>query len=110
FVGPCQPPALAHPKRNLTSWNARGNVQLRSEETLTIRFDKPITGQMIDISADYADEYLLWFFRGGQKLGKTRVSAVAWNGSEIAYSEPGLQSRLVSVPEACGPGGFDEVR
>ncbi|MGH7223448.1 MAG: hypothetical protein ACRELF_09485, partial [Gemmataceae bacterium] len=110
FVGPCQPAALARPKRNLTSWNARGNVQLRRDAALAIRFDKAVAGQMIDIAANYEDEYLLWFFRGGQKLGKTRVSGVAWNGSEIAYCEAGLQSRLVAVPAACRHGGFDEVR
>lgn len=110
FVGPCQPAVLACPKRNLTPWNARGNVQLRREEPLTIRFDKPVTGHMIDLAANYADEYLLSFFRDGKKLSETRVSAVAWNGAEIAYSTPGLQSRLVQIPEACHPSGFDEVR
>ncbi|HTU21218.1 MAG TPA: hypothetical protein VMG10_24405 [Gemmataceae bacterium] len=110
FVRPYQPAILAHPKRNLTSWNARGNVQLQRDATLTIRFEKPVAGRMIDIAANYADEYLLWFYREGRKLGKTRVSAVAWNGAEIAYCEPGLQSRLVEVPEACRPDGFDEVR
>lgn len=110
FVGPSEPLCLARPKRNLTAWQARGNVQLTRETTLTIRFAKPVAGRMIDLAANYADEYLLWFFRGGHKLGKTRVSAVAWNGAEIAYCQPGLQSRLVAVPPACLPDGFDEVR
>jgi hypothetical protein len=110
FVGPCQPAALALPKRNLTSWDAPGNVQLRRDGTITVRFDKAVAGQMIDIAANYADEYLLEFFRAGQNLGQTRVSAVAWNGAESAYCEPGLQSRLVAVPEACRTGGFEEVR
>jgi hypothetical protein len=110
FVGPCEPAALARPKRNLTAWNERGNIQLCRDATLVVHFDKAVTGRMIDIAANFEDEYLLLFFRDGQPLGKTRVSAVAWNGSEIAYSEPGLQARLVAVPAACQPDGFDEVR
>ncbi len=72
FVGPSEPRNLARPKRNLTPWDARGNVQLAREQTLTIRFDQPVRGEMIDIAADFADEYMLWFFRSGRKLGKAQ--------------------------------------
>jgi hypothetical protein len=110
FVGPSEPLALAVPKRNLTAWESRRNVQVPRDQTLSIRFDKPAHGEMIDIAANFADEYMLWFYREGRKLGNVRAPSVDWTGAEIAYCEPGLQSRLVAVPHACREGGFDEVR
>jgi hypothetical protein len=65
---------------------------------------------MIDISANYLDQYLLLFARDGKELGSTRVPSVVWTGAEIAYCKPGLQSRLVPVPPACRMEGFNEVR
>jgi hypothetical protein len=110
FLRPSEPAELAQPKRNLTPWDARGNVQLDRAKTLSIRFAKPVTGRMIDLAANFADQYELHFLRRGQELDKTRVPSVEWNGAEVAYGEPGLQSRLVAVPEACRANGFDEVR
>jgi hypothetical protein len=110
FVGPREPSLLAVSKRNLTAWESRKNVLLPREDTLVVRFDKPARGAMIDIAANFADEYILWFYRAGRKLCKTRVPSVDWTGAEIAYCEPGLQSRLVAVPPACREDGFDEVR
>lgn len=110
FVGPNDLHNLGVPKRNLTAWESRKNTQIPRDGHISIRFDKPVHGAMIDISANFADEYMLWFSRDGRKLGKTRVPSVDWTGAEIAYCEPGLQSRLVAVPPACRDGGFNEVR
>src|SRR5579883_1943660 len=110
FAAPTEPHLLGVPKRNLTAWESRSNVQVPRDGALTIRFDKPARGAMIDITANFADEYMLFFYRAGRALGKTRVPSVDWTGAEIAYCEPGLQSRLVPVPPACREGGFDEVR
>jgi hypothetical protein len=110
FVRPTEPRLLSVPKRNLTAWEARNNVQILRGGSLVIRFDGPVRGAMIDIAANFADEYLLSFFLAGQELGQTRVPSVDWTGAEIAYCEPGMQSRLVPVPPACREGGFDEVR
>src|SRR5262249_13678650 len=104
FIGPAQPANLRKPKRNLTPREDRGNTYIRSGEPLTVRFDKPVTAAMIDIGADFLDEYALLFLRNGKELGTTRVPPVAWTGAEHPYGEPGLQSRLVPVPLACRSG------
>ncbi|HEY7427780.1 MAG TPA: hypothetical protein VH682_26350, partial [Gemmataceae bacterium] len=110
FLGPAQPASLRKPKRNMTPREERGNIHLQRGEPLTVRFDKPVTGTMIDISGHFLDQYMLLFLRDGEELGTTRVPPVTWTGVENAYCEAGLQSRLVPVPPACHPGGFDEVR
>ncbi|HWG42019.1 MAG TPA: hypothetical protein VN688_04475 [Gemmataceae bacterium] len=110
FLAPTEPSSLRKPKRNLTACDARGTIHLARGNSFTVRFDRPTTGAMIDISADFADEYSLLFLRGGKELGQTHVPAVEWTGSEIAYCKPGLQSRLVQVPLACRKLGFNEVR
>jgi hypothetical protein len=111
FVGPSEPRILAQPKRNLTPWGARGNVQIPHGGTLVLRFDKPVRGAMIDLAANFTDQYVLRFFRAGRELDKAHVSTVDWNGAESGYyCDPGLQARLVAVPGACRDGGFDEVR
>jgi hypothetical protein len=110
FVAPSEPRTLGKLRRNLTPPNARGLVPLDHGGSLTLRFDAPVTGRTIDISANCSDEFLLHFSCEGRELGTTRVPAVPWTGVEIAYCPPGLQSRLVAVPPACRSGGFDEVR
>jgi hypothetical protein len=110
FIGPSQPASLRKPKRNLLPWETRGNIPIKPGESLTLRFDKPVTGAMIDISAHFADEYSLLFLRDGKELGTARVPSVMWTGAESAYCQPGMQSRLVQVPDACRLEGFSEVR
>ncbi len=110
FVGPSEPSRLGKPKRNLTPWDAPKNIPLAREDSLILRFAQPVTGAMINISANYSDRYTLLFARDGRELGSTRVPSVEWTGAEAAYCEPGLQSRLVPVPPACRTAGFNEVR
>lgn len=110
FLGPVHPPTLSMPKRNLTAWDDPRNVLLESNASLIIRFDKPVTGAMIDLSAHYSDEYSLVFIRDGRELGTVRVPGVQWTGAESAYCRAGLQSRLVPVPPACRSEGFNEAR
>jgi hypothetical protein len=110
FVGPSEPSRLRKPKRNLTAWDDAKNILLDRGGSLTLRFDKPIAGDMIDISANALGCYLLRFARDGKELGSTRVPSVEWTGAESAYCKPGLQSRLVPVPPACRTEGFNEVR
>jgi hypothetical protein len=110
YLVPSDPVSLRTPKRNLTPSEARGNIRLQRGQELTIRFDKPVTGAMIDLSANYCDAYTLVFLHDGRALGTARVPPVEWTGAEFVYCSPGLQSRLVSVPSACRSQGFNEVR
>lgn len=110
YLVPSEPVALRTPKRNLTPCEARGNIALQRGQELTIRFDKPVTGAMIDLSANYCDAYTLVFLHDGRELARARVPLVEWTGAEFVYCKPGLQSRLVPVPAACRSEGFNEVK
>lgn len=110
YLVPSEPVALRTPKRNLTPCEARGNIPLQRGKELTVRFDKPVTGAMIDLSANYCDAYTLVFLHDGRELGTARVPLVEWTGAEFVYCKPGLQSRLVPVPAACRSEGFNEVK
>jgi hypothetical protein len=110
FLSPAQPETLRSPKPNLTPWNDSRNLRVERGSSLSIRFDKIITGATIDISSNYSDQYNMIFVRDGLDVGSVRVPSVEWTGAETAYCAPGLQSRLVPVPPNCQAEGFDEVR
>jgi hypothetical protein len=107
YVTPVEPVKLRNPKPNLTRCDRSCNVQLAPGQSLEVRFDRPITGGLIDISAAYLDQFRLAFYRGADLVGTARAPAVVSPG--YAYGPPGLQSRLVPLPPACREKPWDRV-
>ena len=110
YVAPVWPAALAQPKPNLLRWWAAGNVQPKQGEDVEVRFDHPIRGGLIDVAANYRDEYRLAFYRGEQLQGTLDVPAVPWTGAVFYfYSAPGIQSRLLPMPNSLHGRAWDRV-
>jgi hypothetical protein len=109
FIGPAEPECLARPKANRTPPSVRGTAAIQRGQALQLHFDPPITGELLDISADHAADCLLEFFRGDDltPLAVLRVPPVPWTGD--AYDSPGLQSRLLPVPAALRGQAWDRV-
>jgi hypothetical protein len=97
-VGPTTPARLARPKFNLAPWNASGTRAMRPGDSLEVRFATPLSGAALDLSACHDNRYLLAFYHDEQKISTLHVPSVPWTGA--AYGEPGLQSRLLPLPEA----------
>jgi hypothetical protein len=107
FLAPAWPDNLARPKANFTAWNARGNVVVPPGGAVTACFVGPVAGRTIDLSAGWDAAYFLTFCNGAEVVGTVLVPPVFWSGA--AYGSPGLQSRLVKVPEAVRSRGWDRV-
>ncbi len=107
FVTPSEPVTLQTPKANLTRCNRGLHVQVPRGRPVEVRFDRPITGKLLDISANYSDQLRLKFYRGEDLVATARVPAVWWAGS--TYDGPGMQSRLVPLPAACAHHPWDRV-
>lgn len=110
YVAPVSPVVLGQPKPNLTRWWSARNIQPRPGEEVEIRFDHPVHGGLIDVAANFCNEYDLAFYRGPELLGKLKVPAVLWTGSVFRYyPPPGMQSRLLRVPESLRHQSWDRV-
>ncbi len=96
YVAPVWPAALAQPKPNLLRWWAAGNVQPKQGEDVEVRFDHPIRGGLIDVAANYRDEYRLAFYRGEQLQGTLDVPAVPWTGAVFYFYSAPAFSRAFS--------------
>jgi hypothetical protein len=107
YVAPVEPASLRTPKHNLTRWDRAAHVLLPRGHAVEVRFAEPITGKLLDISADYCDLYRLEFFRGAEPVATVKVPAVSLPGS--TYDMPGMQSRLVPLPKACHDKPWDRV-
>jgi hypothetical protein len=109
FVGPAEPACLARPKANRTPAQGRGTAAVPLGKALEVRFDPPVSGGLLDVSADHAADCVLEFFAGTSPtpLAELRVPAVPWTGA--AYDSPGLQSRLLAVPAALRGRCWDRV-
>src|SRR5262249_12722069 len=70
-------------------------------------FARPVTGRLLDVGAGWADQFRLAFYRDAELVATARVPAVWWGGA--AYDAPGMQSRLVPLPEACHERAWDRV-
>jgi hypothetical protein len=109
-VAPRSPAALAHPKANLMPWWSARNVQPKPGEDVEVRFERPVCGDLIDLAANYPDEYRLIFYRGEQLLETLEAPAVPWTGAvPCFYTDPGIQSRLLRLPESLRGRSFDRV-
>jgi hypothetical protein len=97
-IGPTTPAGLARPRVNMTSWDAADCQVLQPGQSLEVRFAAPLCGAILDLSAYYNNRYLLTFYHDERRVGTLGVAAVPWTG--VAYGEPGLQSRLLPLPDA----------
>lgn len=107
FVGPISPACLAQPKANRTPAGARGTMALDPEHPLEIRFSAPITGQILDLGANYGNQFDLVFYRGEERLGDLHVPAVPLTGA--SFERPGIQARLLSLPAPLCEKKWDRV-
>jgi hypothetical protein len=107
YLTPAEPQTLQIPKANLTRWNRGCHVPVPRGRPVEVRFDRPVTGKLLDISANFSDQLRLRFYRGEELVATARVPAVWWAGN--AYDGPGMQSRLVPLPAACHDHAWDRV-
>jgi hypothetical protein len=107
YITPSEPETLKRPKENLTRWDRSCHVRVLRGQSLEVRFDHPVTGRLLDVSADWIDQFRLVFYRGEERIATARVPVVWWTGA--AYGTPGMQSRLVPLPAACGERAWDRV-
>jgi hypothetical protein len=117
-VVPDQPRALRKSKWNLTPWTKSGNVFLRHHEPLEVRFARPVTGRLVDVSAHFPDRFRLDFYLDDRYVASANVPAVWWAGAVydrpgshgLGLERPGLQCRLVPLPAACAEQPWNRVR
>lgn len=108
FIGPVEPPCLAHPKANMTPEDAAGNLALQAGNACEIRFARPITGRLLDVGASHDCRLELEFFEGAQHRGSLAVPAVPWTGA--CYEPAGIQSRLLPLPPALRDQPWDRIK
>ncbi len=106
YIGPVEPACLAHPKRSITRADAPGTVELEAGQTCEIRFAQPISGQVLDVGASAEARLEVVFFHGNERLGNLRVPSVPWTGT---YYDPGIQSRLLPLPEVLRERRWDRL-
>jgi hypothetical protein len=106
FTGPIEPACLAQPKRSITPADAPGTVALEAGQPCEIRFAQPTTGEVLDVGASWDARLEVMFFHGEEQLGSLSVPNVPWTG---AYFDPGLQSRLLSLPAILREQGWDRL-
>lgn len=109
YVSPLFPSSLGVPKPNRTRWWSARNVRPEQGEELEIRFDRPVNGGLIDVAANFNDEYQLGFYQGEKLLGWLPVPSVPWTGAVFSYPPGGIQSRLVSIPDSLRKRSWDRV-
>lgn len=110
YIAPVFPGALAVAKPNRMYWWSARNVHPEQGKELEIRFDHPVCGGLIDMAANFRDEYQLGFYRGEELLGKMQVPAVLWTGAVFYYYPPGgIQSRLLCLPESLRKHPWDRI-
>jgi hypothetical protein len=107
FTAPDAPACLGRPKANLSSPDARGVIHLGLNQPLEVRFAAPVSGPVLELAAGAADRLRLEFYRAGRLQGSLAVPAVPWTGA--TYGPPGIQARLLAVPQALQARGWDRV-
>ncbi len=107
YIGPVSPACLAQPKANRTPAGARGTVVIDPQQPLEIRFATPISGQLIDLGANYSNQFDLVFYRGEERLGDLHVPAVPLTGA--SFERPGIQARLLSLPAPLAANKWDRI-
>jgi hypothetical protein len=107
FQAPDEPATLGYPKNNLARWDHSGHILVPAGQSLEVRFRQPITGKLLDVSANFLDQYRLTFYQGAEVVATTWVPPVFWSG--CAYDLPGMQSRLVPLPPPCRTQAWDRV-
>jgi len=101
---------LGRPKDGyLTPREADRVLAVGNATETTVRFAQPVSGRVVDVSADCDARFCMTFFNGGQKLGTLEVPPVCWPGTPEGYGSPGLRSRLVVVPQAVRSAGWDRI-
>jgi hypothetical protein len=106
-TGPASPGRLARPKANMSPINARGTISITKDGEVTARFAHPLTGKAIDVAAGHDEVFDLEFRAGDRSLARLHVPGVPFNGS--AYEYPGMQARLLPLPESVQTEPFDRV-
>jgi hypothetical protein len=106
-VGPADPACLARPKANMTPLEDRDVVTVAAGQTRAIRFEKPVTGKVLDVGAGTDELFDLAFFAGAEQVGLLHVPAVPFTGASYEY--PGIQSRLLDLPAGLRSGPWDRV-
>jgi hypothetical protein len=107
YVTPAEPKNLQEPRANLTRANRGCHAVVFPDRPLEVRFDRPVTGKLLDVSANFSDQFRLSFFRGQTLVATAHVPAVWWPGN--TYDAPGMQARLVPLPDACHREAWDRV-
>ncbi len=106
-TGPASPGRLARPKANMSALNAKGTLSIPPDGEVVARFAHPLTGKAIDVAAGHDEVFDLEFRAGDRSLARLRVPGVPFNGS--AYEYPGMQARLLPLPESVQTVSFDRV-
>ncbi len=96
YHAPAQPNRLQHPKKDGTSWDAKGNIVFDQNEEISVKFNPPAEGNLLELSADNNDEYDIELYSTSEKsdhlfLGRITAPKVLL---------PGLQKRYVFLPES----------
>jgi hypothetical protein len=107
FTGPVEPACLARPKPNLTPADDPGNISLDAGQSLEVRFARPISGQLLNVGADFINRMDLDFYRGEERIGSLPVPMVPWTGA--SYCNPGIQSRLLPLSAALHNRPWDRI-
>jgi hypothetical protein len=104
---PQSPAMLARPKWNLTPVDGCDCVRLPARQAVEVHFAEAVYGAVLDVAADSMDSYALRFYRGSQEVGALAVPPVPWTGA--VYGPPGMQARLLPLPDPLRQGGWDRV-
>ncbi len=74
---------------------------------MQVHFARPISGQLLDVGANFTDRLDLDFYHGEERLGSLPVPMVPWTGA--SYGKPGIQSRLLSLTTALRDQTWDRI-
>lgn len=94
--------SLATPRAVNTPPNAPGLVQIPVGGSVRLVASPPVSGKVLEVSADGNDVYRLRFFRGDAALGEVEVPRDATKG-------PGLSTRTVPLPDGVAGQAVDRV-
>lgn len=107
YQAPRSPECMAKPRPNLAP--VAGCICLAPGKTVDISFAHPVHGAVLDLAAGYLDTFRFQFFRGSREVGVLAVPPVPWTGAACAYGPPGLQARLLPVPDSLRRAGWDRI-
>src|SRR5262249_39056461 len=108
-VGPDRPHRLSRQGVNFSHTESSSWIALGPEGEIKATFATPVRGGLIDIGAEYDGHYHVTFYRGEESLGTAYVPRANFPLVSSPLRQPGIQSRLVTVPPVARRRGWTTV-